>query len=166
MKLSISDLLCCCVFLFFGGIIFSQDPSLSVPGVRPSNYSDFVFGVKKEKLQGKFRDYEGWAGEFENPSAQKTNSESKSSVDGMPEKNTIGDQYFVVVGSFGNKNNADNYHQKIKKEGYDQTLLLFNKEKNIYQVCLFKTTLANEAEEILLSYSEGGKKAWILELKN
>ena len=152
------------VFVFFISFIaVGQNPGLSISGNNQNiPDKDLIFKVNTTTKTGKFRDFEGWDGKLDQVSRPSESKEKLDETSNLQEAST--QKYFIVVGSFGSNANAMKYRQSLDKSGYNSHFILYNKEKNIYQVCLAKTQTIQDASDLLSTYTESGRKGWILEL--
>ncbi len=73
---------------------------------------------------------------------------TSSTVTSNASSNNIG-QFLVIVGSFGNKNNAAIQQQKMKQSNYVNTTIEFNEKLNLYRVIAEKYDNLQDAENLV-----------------
>lgn len=74
-----------------------------------------------------------------------------------------GNTYFVIVGSFGQLNNAKNFRTTLLEEGY--TPLILHSETGFYRVCVNSYRGENEARERVAQIRQASDKyddVWLL----
>ncbi len=69
--------------------------------------------------------------------------------------------YYLIIGAFGNYDNAVNQQNTFKEKGFEQTQLLPSNKKGMTLVALQKTSSENEATDLKNTFESQGIECWI-----
>jgi cell division septation protein DedD len=80
-----------------------------------------------------------------------------------PSTNATGGGFFVIAGAFTEVSNAENYHQKLKSQGNDASML--GQYSGLYLVSIASYSSRGEAESGLAKAKETSPNAWVFRKK-
>jgi len=73
--------------------------------------------------------------------------------------------YYVIIGAFGNHDNAEVFTKDAKRKGYTTAEIIQNKGNKIYEIVVFKTQDKHEAIEKLDGIKSDYFDVWVLTLQ-
>ena len=88
-----------------------------------------------------------------------------SASDFSSEGNETAAGYYVIIGAFGNHDNAEVFTKDAKSNGYTTAEIIQNKNNKIYEIVVFKTQDKQEAIGKLDGIKSDYFDVWVLTLE-
>ena len=88
-----------------------------------------------------------------------------SASDFSSEGNETATGYYVIIGAFGNHDNAEVFTKDAKSRGYTTAEIIQNKNNKIYEIVVFKTQDKQEAIGKLDGIKSDYFDVWVLTLE-
>ena len=78
---------------------------------------------------------------------------------------TTNNGFYVIIGTFGNKKNAEKFQTTAISKGYENVRMVQNQVTKAYNISVFQTNSKDDATDELTRYKDDYPDVWILKLE-